>query len=171
MIRTVRPFKISVLLFVRNSQGRHLLLQRAREPNRGMWSPIGGKLEMSIGESPCECAMREAREEISLELTESDLHLFAMISEKDYEGTGHWLMFLYDCRKEIDSLPLNIDEGVFGFFTLDELQQIPLPATDRVALWPIYDRFRNGFAALRAECEPSRPLKITIEESWEGSSP
>jgi len=165
------PFKISVLVFVRDHQGRHLMLQRAREPNKGMWSPIGGKLEMEIGESPFECAIRETREEIGLDLEENDLHLFAIISEKDYEGTGHWLMFLFKCRKTIDQLPLSIDEGVFAFFTREELDRVSLPETDRASLWPPYDRYQDGFVSLRANCHPDHPLEITIEESWERSEP
>jgi 8-oxo-dGTP diphosphatase len=166
-----RPFKISVLVFVRDHRGRHLLLQRAREPNRGMWSPIGGKLEMASGESPFECAIREAKEEIDIDVTEKDLHLFAMISEKDYEGTGHWLMFLFNCRKPIEELPLSIDEGIFAFFTRQELEQISLPATDREALWPIFDRFQDGFVSLRANCDPAHALEVTIEESWGEGKP
>jgi len=40
-----------------------LLLERAQEPNRGMWSPCGGKLKMDIGESPYACAAAKAHEE------------------------------------------------------------------------------------------------------------
>lgn len=36
---------------------------------------------MAEGESPFECAIRETREEIGLELSEPDLRMFAMISE------------------------------------------------------------------------------------------
>ena len=75
------PFKISVLVFVRNTGGKLLLIRRNKSPNMGMWSPIGGKLEMSEGESPYECAIRETREEIGMELAESDLRMFSMISE------------------------------------------------------------------------------------------
>ena len=161
-----RPFKISVLVFVRDSLDRHLLLQRTREPNIGMWSPIGGKLEMATGESPFECAIRETDEEIGLTLTEKDLHLFAIISEKDYEGKGHWLMFLFKSHKTINQLPPAIDEGIFSFFSREEVDSISLPETDRQALWPLYDRFQDGFVTLRADCDPDHPLKITIEQSW-----
>lgn len=130
-----------------------------------MWSPIGGKLEMATGESPFECAIRETGEEIGVTLTEQDLHLFSMISEKDYEGSGHWLMFLFECHKPVDALPPTIDEGAFAFFTKEELKSAPLPETDRAALWSLHERYRDGFVALRANCEPSRPLEIIIEEA------
>lgn len=171
MSHAVLPFKISVLVFVRDRRGRHLLLQRAKAPNLGSWSPIGGKLEMATGESPCECAIREAREEIALEIGEKDLHLFGMISERAYEGTGHWLMFLYDCHKPVVDLPPEIDEGVFAFFTRTEIDRIDVPETDREALWPLYDRFRQGFVALRAECTPGKPLDVVIEETWDEPVP
>ena len=46
------PYRIAVLCYVYDDDGRVLLLHRAQSPNLGMYSPIGGKLEVSIGESP-----------------------------------------------------------------------------------------------------------------------
>jgi 8-oxo-dGTP diphosphatase len=158
------PYKISVLVFLRDAAGRHLLLRRSKEPNRGCWSPIGGKLEMSTGESPHECAVRETAEETGLELATDDLHLFAMIAERAYEGSCHWLLFLFTSRKHIPHVPATGDEGHFGFFTRDEIDGLELPATDRAGLWPLYDQHAGGFAALRADCSPERPLNIVVEE-------
>ena len=56
------PYKIAVLVFLENAAGDHLLLLRAKPPNLGSWSPIGGKLETATGESPFECAVRETAE-------------------------------------------------------------------------------------------------------------
>ena len=61
-------YKIAVLVFLENQSREHLLLLRAKPPNRGVWSPIGGKLETSTGESPFECAVRETKEEKKLRL-------------------------------------------------------------------------------------------------------
>jgi ADP-ribose pyrophosphatase len=158
------PYKIAVLVFLENAAGQHLLLLRAKPPNLGVWSPIGGKLETATGESPFECAVRETREETGLEITTADLHLFAMIAEKAYEGQSHWLMFLFRCRRPIASLPADIHEGRFGFFTREEISALPIPETDRNALWPIYDRYRDRFVALRADCAPGKPVAVEIEE-------
>ena len=38
------PYKIATLLYVFNERDEVLLLERAQEPNRGLWSPGGGKL-------------------------------------------------------------------------------------------------------------------------------
>jgi len=163
------PYKISVLVFVENRAGELLLIERAKAPNAGMWSPVGGKLEMATGESPFECAAREVGEEIGLAIVgERDLHLFAMIAEKAYEGQSHWLMFLFRCRVPIDGLPPTISEGRFGFYSRAAIARLPLPETDRQALWPIWDQHRDGFVALRADCHPSQKLDVVVEQVLTG---
>ena len=157
------PFKISVLVFVQNNFNEHLLIRRNKAPNKGCWSPIGGKLEMHQGESPYECARRETKEEIGLSLVDSDLHCFGYISEKSYEGTGHWLMFLFDCKKKIQKLPEKIDEGTFAFFSRSEIESLSIPKTDRMLLWPYFDKCSNGFVGIRANCAPSGNLELVEE--------
>lgn len=157
-------YKIAVLVFIKNDKGEHLLLLRAKPPNLGAWSPIGGKLETSVGESPFECAARETLEETGHLITPADLHLFGMIAEKAYEGQAHWLLFLFECKRPIAALPPEMTEGRFGFFSRAEIEALPLSETDRTALWPIYDRHHKNFVALRADCHPEQPLQITIEQ-------
>ena len=113
-------YRIGVLLYFRSLDDRLLLIRRSKAPNRDLWCAIGGKLEMETGESPFECARREAEEEVGMEIDDSDLSLRCILSEVDYEGTGHWLMFIFDCYKPIQSLPDQIDEGYFEFFTREE---------------------------------------------------
>lgn len=161
--------KIAVLVFLENSAGEHLLMLRAKPPNLGVWSPIGGKLETAHGESPFECAIRETHEETGFAVTMDDLHLFAMIAEKAYEGQAHWLMFLFRCKKPLTTLPPDIKEGSFGFFSRQKIDSLPLPETDRSALWPIYDRHRDRFVALRADCAPGRPVSVVVEEITPGA--
>ena len=156
--------KIAVLVFLENEAEEHLLLLRAKPPNFGIWSPIGGKLETARGESPFECAVRETREETGFAITTADLHLFAMIAEKAYEGNSHWLMFLFRCRRPLPALPPDIAEGRFGFFSRTAIDALPIPETDRQALWPVYDRYRDRFVALKADCAPGRPVQVDIEE-------
>ena len=53
-------------------RGRVLLQQRAMEPGAGGWTFPGGFLE--IGETPGEGAVREAKEEVGLDITLGPLH-------------------------------------------------------------------------------------------------
>ena len=162
-MKTTLPFKISTLVFVHNALGHQLLIQRKKAPNLGCWSPIGGKLDMSAGESPYECARRETEEEIGLQLSDQDLHCFGYISEKSYEGTGHWLMFLFECKKELPELPAAINEGHFEFFERAAIDDLAIPESDRSLLWPHYDQHKAGFVGLRANCDPQGQLSITEE--------
>lgn len=157
-------YKIAVLVFIENPAGEHLLLLRAKAPNLGRWTPIGGKLETATGESPFECAVRETAEETGHAVTTADLHLFGLIAEKAYEGESHWLLFLFRCTRPIHDLPPAMAEGRFGFFSRAAIDALPLPDTDRTALWPIWDRYRHGFVALRADCAPDQPLHLAIEQ-------
>ena len=58
------------------------MIKRNKAPNQGLWSPPGGKLQMDLGESPVECAKREAKEETGLELADNDLNIFGYVSKK-----------------------------------------------------------------------------------------
>ncbi|HET7537214.1 MAG TPA: NUDIX domain-containing protein [Candidatus Didemnitutus sp.] len=160
---TVLPYKISVLVFIENHAGEQLLMLRAKQPNLGVWTPIGGKLEMATGESPLECAVRETGEETGLRVRQEDMHLFAMIAEKAYQGDTHWLMFLFRCKQPIDALPPDIIEGKFAFWSREAIKALPIPETDQAALWPIFDKYKDRFVSLRADCSVS-PIKITVEQ-------
>jgi len=164
MATALLGYKIAVLVFLENEAGELLLMLRAKPPNLGVWSPIGGKLETQIGESPFECAVRETYEETGFQVAASDLHLFAMIAEKAYEGQTHWLMFLFHCRRPIAALPPEIAEGSFAFFSRAAIETLAIPETDKKALWPIFDQHKNRFVALKADCAPGRPIDVTIEE-------
>ena len=155
-------YKISCLLFAKDANDRLLLLQRAKSPNKGLWSPPGGKLEMSIGESPVECAIRESQEELGVNLNENDLHLFGYVAEKNYEGDGHWLMFLFDVLQEIDSIPNMINEGNFNFFHRNEINHLDIPPTDHRLVWPYFDKRKDGFWGIRANFG-GKSTKIKVE--------
>ncbi|PYI82095.1 MAG: NUDIX hydrolase, partial [Verrucomicrobia bacterium] len=99
------PYKIATLLYCFNERDEVLLLERTQEPNMGYWSPCGGKLHTEIGESPYACACREALEEIGLSIEPRDLHLTGIVSEHGYEGRAHWLMFLFEVKPRLKTLP------------------------------------------------------------------
>src|SRR5438270_566133 len=75
------PYKIATLLYCFNARDEVLLMERAQEPNLGLWSPCGGKMHTEEGESPYACAIREAQEELELSMGVEDLHLAGIVSE------------------------------------------------------------------------------------------
>ena len=159
------PYKISTLLYCFNGEGEVLLLQRRQEPNLGLWSPCGGKLDTGLGESPYACACREAAEEIGLMMGPADLHLTGIISEHGYLGQAHWLMFLFEVQRKISDLPPPHREGVFRFFNPQELKNLPLPQTDAEMIWPLFWRHRGGFFSAHCRTSATGENVWTLEES------
>ena len=159
------PYKISTLLYCFNEQDEVLLMHRAQEPNKGLWSPCGGKLNMETGESPYFCACREAEEEIGLSVSLSDLHLTGIVSEHGYQGESHWLMFLFEVKRRLSSLPRVHREGGFQFFPRESVLNLALPQTDRESIWPWFWQHRGGFFAAHCHCHDIHHHEWTLEES------
>ena len=132
------PYKIATLLYCFDERDRVLLLERAQEPNLGLWSPCGGKLKTETGESPYACACREAFEELRLKISPGDLHLTGLVSEHGYQGQSHWLMFLFEVLK--------------------------LPQTDRERIWPCFWQHRGGFFSAHCHCNSDGTNDWTLEE-------
>ena len=159
------PYTIATLLYCFNERDEVLLLERAREPNRGLWSPSGGKVHLEEGESPCAGACREAQEELGISVLPNDLHLTGIISEHGYGAAAHWLMFLFEIKSKLAQLPPPHSEGRFSFFSRAALDQLPVPQTDRERIWPLFWEHRGGFFAAHCHCRPDGTNDWTLEES------
>ena len=159
------PYKIATLLYCFNEQDEVLLMERAQEPNLGLWSPCGGKLHTDEGESPYACACREAEEELGLKVSNSELHLIGLISESGYQGQSHWLMFLFEIKTRLKTLPSAHREGRFEFFPREALAGIKMPQTDLEQIWPWFWQHRGGFFAAHCHCHADGRHEWTLEES------
>jgi 8-oxo-dGTP diphosphatase len=161
------PYQLATLLYCFNGRGEVLLLERARQPNQGLWSPCGGKLKTGRGESPYACACREAHEELGLEITPGDLHLTGLVSEDGYQGQSHWLMFLFEVKRRLSRLPPPHREGRFQFFARAELETLNVPQTDRERIWPWFWQYRGGFFAAHCHCRSDGKNDWILEECWQ----
>jgi len=159
------PYRIATLLYCFNEADEVLLLERAQEPNLGLWSPGGGKLRTDEGESPYTCACREAWEEMGLRIAPSDLRLTGVVSEHGYEGESHWLMFLFEVTRRLNALPPAHREGRFQFFTRASLGALKTPRTDHERIWPWFWQHRGGFFSAHCRCRMDGTNEWTLEES------
>ena len=159
------PYKVATLLYCFNEADEILLLERAQEPNRGFWSPCGGKLKTQIGESPYVCAAREAGEELGLQFAPTDFHLAGLVSEHGFQGQTHWLMFLFELKPKLKALPAAMSEGRFQFFPCPEVERLRIPLTDRERIWPWFWQHRGGFFAAHCHCHANGRNDWTLEES------
>lgn len=155
------PYRLACLCDLRDAQGRVLLLRRLKEPNRGLCSPIGGKLDVAVGESPARCAQREIEEEAGLHVPMDRLRLVGLISEQAYEGRGHWLLFYYRVLGAVEVEAREMAEGRLEWFHPEELEDLPLPETDRHVIWPLV---RKAEAAAR----DGRPAFFTVHIDCRG---
>lgn len=154
------PYRIACLCDLRDSRGRVLMLRRRKAPNQGMVSPIGGKLDVGLGESPARCAQREIEEEAGLHVPIERLHLIGLVSEQEFEGRGHWLMFVYRVLGAVEVEAREIPEGTLEWIEPGALEGQPLPESDRLVIWPLMRRAearvgsdgRPGFFAVHIDC-------------------
>ncbi|MFM2294621.1 MAG: 8-oxo-dGTP diphosphatase [Verrucomicrobiota bacterium] len=164
------PYKIATLLYCFNERDEILLLERAQEPNRGFWSPGGGKLKTDLGESPYICAAREAHEEMGVQFAPTDFHLAGLVSEHGFQGQAHWLMFLFELKPKLKDLPPPMREGRFQFFARKNISGLKIPQTDREKIWPWFWQHRGGFFAAHCHCHPDGRNDWTLAETKPPSS-
>lgn len=155
--------RICSIVFIGDGRGRVLLQHRAKRPNFGLWTNVGGKLKGEEGESPAGCALRELQEETGVQASLADLELFGVVSENNYEGGDNWLMFLFRLLKPVSELPPACAEGVHAFHPVAELARLPLPPVDRSCLWPLFLDRRPGVTMIRIDCAGGNEGEPIIE--------
>ena len=161
------PHRIAVLCYLYDDQGHILLLHRRQNPNLGMYSPIGGKLETTTGEGPHDCAVREIREETGIIVDTGELQLLGIVSERAYQGEGHWLIFLFEVTHPIrrDAVKWSeFEEGLLEWKRLEEVPDLPIPRTDRDVMWPLVQSHRGGFFTVHIDWSET-DITWTVHES------
>jgi len=168
-----------VLIYVFNDQGKLLLLHRRKPPNQDLFSPIGGKLEQHLGESPYACALREIHEEIGIQLTLDDIHLLGIVSENAYASAAgtesHWLMFCFEVTRPLNFPPVEFDEGRLEWIDPIIIPSLEIPKTDREVIWPLVQqhsamlhpvnrgRHPNAFFSVHINCTDINNFAVTYE--------
>jgi 8-oxo-dGTP diphosphatase len=164
------PYKIACLCDLRDKHGRVLLLHRIKAPNKGLCSPIGGKLEMASGESPMQCAVREIKEEAGIDVPIERVHLGGLIAETAFEGRGHWLLFYFRVLGPVEVETGVMNEGELRWHDPATIEDLPLPLTDREIIWPMIRKHEHsglggepGFFSLHIDCRGDG-LTWTVEQ-------
>lgn len=155
--------KFATLLYIKNTNGDYLLLERVKEPNKGFLSPPGGKLDIDNAESPAACAVRECLEECGIKSLTSDWKLRGIITEKSYPNIGDIMIFCFEYLKKIDTLPGTSEEGRFRFISPSEISSANIPDTDKLFIWNFVLKNKPDLFSIHIDCE-SKPFKCIVEQ-------
>lgn len=144
-----RTMKNTTLIYI-EKDGKTLLLHRTKKKNdlnHDLWVGIGGHCEE--GESPEDCALREAKEETGLTLTEYKYRgVVTFVSDK-YEGEYMHLFTSSDFVGDI----IECDEGDLEWIENERVLSLPAWEGDRI------------FLELLRKDEPFFSLKLVYEGS------
>ncbi|HAY33328.1 MAG TPA: NUDIX domain-containing protein [Ignavibacteria bacterium] len=126
---------LATLLYIQNDKGEYLLMERQKNPNKGLISPPGGKVETASAESPVHCAVREAMEECGINSVSSDWKLAGIVTENKYPHIGNVMIFLMKYKPRISEIPADCIEGNFLFIHPDQFNSHNIPETDKKFIW------------------------------------
>lgn len=127
--------KQTTLCYIENDD-KYLMLHRTKkinDINNDMWIGVGGHIEE--GESPCECLLREVKEETGLCLTSYKMRGIVTFVSNETEGE---YMFLYTADGYEGNI-IECDEGKLEFVPKEELFNLDLWAGDKIFLDLIKD--------------------------------
>lgn len=135
-----------------------LLLRRAKEPNRGLYVPVGGKIDPY--EDPYQTGLREVEEETGIQLQKLR-YMGSLVESSPVEYNWWCSIYLADIPWQ-EAPPC--DEGELEWIDFSDLETLATPATD----WHIYQYIaREQAFAMRAIYDKDLKL-IYMEEEIEG---
>lgn len=131
------PTVLVAALALIDSDGRVLIAQRPEGKSMaGLWEFPGGKVES--GELPEEALIREAKEELDIDITAACLAPFAFASHS-YEKF-HLLMPLFLCRKW-DGLVQGMEGQATKWVRISDLNSYKMPPADDPLVAMLRDYF------------------------------
>ncbi|MGG7518881.1 NUDIX hydrolase [Allorhizobium undicola] len=122
------PRPASSAIVVRD--GRFLLVKRSAPPSADLYAFPGGKGE--AGETPAETALRELQEETGLIGHNPELFATYELKPDTVENVNHHFLlsvFLVSVADDGTQAMAASDAGALGWFTLEEVRQLPMPAS------------------------------------------
>jgi len=117
-----------------------LVIQRGNPPRRGDWGLPGGAVE--LGETLCDAAQREVREECGIEIALGDAIESFEIIQRDDDGRVQYHYVLVDFVADYVSGDLRAASDVLDarWLPTSELSAFPLPVKTREVIGKAFDR-------------------------------
>ena len=127
-VENIPTFTLVVALALRGAEGRWLM--HRRPPNKhhgGLWEFPGGKVE--TGEKPREALVREAMEELGIELDSARLEPAGFAEEPGTQGRDPIVILLYTCPWTGAAVHA-LEGGEVDWFTPSEIAALDKPPLD-----------------------------------------
>ena len=106
-------------IIIANAKNQILLVRRAVEPSKGLWDLPGGFID--LGETAEESVMREAREELGVEVNHIQ-YLFSGYDRYAYKGLNyHTIGFVFTAHIVSGDMKPQDDVKEIQYFTQDEI--------------------------------------------------
>eukprot|EP00470_Lotharella_oceanica_P003095 CAMPEP_0170174466 /NCGR_PEP_ID=MMETSP0040_2-20121228/7693_1 /TAXON_ID=641309 /ORGANISM="Lotharella oceanica, Strain CCMP622" /LENGTH=187 /DNA_ID=CAMNT_0010416107 /DNA_START=82 /DNA_END=645 /DNA_ORIENTATION=- len=128
--------RAAVMVLLRHGD-RFLLLQRANEPNRGLFVPVGGKVDPH--EDPRSTAVRETKEETGIDLDAARIRYAGSLVETSPVAYNWWLA-VYLADIDLVDPPPACNEGNLEWVHVEDLHRIAKPPSNEA----IYDYVLRG---------------------------
>ena len=109
-------------IFIFDDEFNFILIRRKNDPYKDCWALPGGFVE--YGESVETAAIREAKEETSIDVELIDL--VNVYSKPDRDPRGHTVTVAHTAKGDFESKRADSDAKEIGIFNADELDEINL---------------------------------------------
>jgi 8-oxo-dGTP diphosphatase len=116
--------KKAAVFCILQCEQQFLLLERAKEPNKGKMVPVGGKIDPY--ETPLQAVIRETKEETGIDIINPK---FCGILTETSPTKYNWVSYIYTV--DIPYVPApHCDEGTLHWVDVEDLETLDTPPTD-----------------------------------------
>lgn len=128
-------------IFIFDDDLNFILIKRKNDPYKDCWALPGGFVE--YGESVETAAIREAKEETSIDVELVDL--VNVYSEPDRDPRGHTVTVAFTAKGDIESRKADSDAKEIGVFSYEKLNEINIAFDHEKIIKDCLNKAKSGF--------------------------
>ena len=132
---------ITTDIFIFDENLNFILIKRKNDPYKDYWALPGGFVE--YGESVETAAVREAKEETSIDVELKDL--VNVYSESDRDPRGHTITIAYTAKGNMNNMKADSDAKEIGVFSQEKLKEIKIAFDHEKIIKECLNRAKSSF--------------------------